>query len=60
MESTISKLANRFKEPSSWAGLAALAALLGVNVDAGVIQDIGLIGAGVAGLVAFFLPEKKS
>jgi hypothetical protein len=53
----VARLAARFKEPSSWAGLAGLFVLFGVHVDAGVTQDIIFIGSGIAGLVAFFAPE---
>lgn len=50
-------LAARFKEPSSWAGLAAFLAIVGVNLDTGVVESIAYIGAGTAGLLAFFLPD---
>jgi hypothetical protein len=33
-------------------------ALAGLNLPAGVIQNISVVLAGVAGLVAFFLSEK--
>lgn len=52
------KLAERFSEPSSWAGIASGAALLGFSLPPGVVQGITLIGAGVACLAAFFLREK--
>lgn len=54
----LSQLAERFKEPSSWAGLAGLASILGVNLDPGLSHSIALVGAGIAGLIAFFVPEK--
>ena len=56
----IARLANRFREPSSWAGLTGLFLLLGLHVDPGLVQSVSLAGAGVAGIVSFFLPEKKS
>ena len=50
-------LLNRFKEPSSWAAITA--ALVGVYPAIGdASQSIVLIGAGAAGLLAFFLAEK--
>lgn len=56
---TLSHVAARFKEPSSWAGLAPLLVLLGLHLDPGVIQDVVYIGTGAAGLLAFFLKEAK-
>jgi hypothetical protein len=55
----LKSLAKRFAEPSSWAGLAGILGMAGVNAPAGVIQAASLIGAGAAGLLAFFLPEGK-
>lgn len=49
---------NRLTEPSTWAGLAALAALFGV--DPGKVQTLGGAAVAVAGAVAMFLPEKKA
>lgn len=57
-KATLMALVNRFKEPSSWAGLGALMALAGFKmsgVEVGYIVDIGV---GVCGLLAFFIPEK--
>jgi hypothetical protein len=47
----------RFKEPSSWAGLAAFLGVIGVQLDSGLVESITFAGAGVAGIVAFFLPD---
>ena len=58
-KSKIAAIANRFKEPSSWAGLGMLATLLGLHlssVEVGYIVDIGM---GICGLTAFFMPEVK-
>jgi hypothetical protein len=52
-------LLNRFKEPSSYAGLAGILALVGVNIDAGMVQSVTFLLAGAAGVVAFFLPDEK-
>lgn len=57
-KAVISGLANRFKEPSSWAGLGTLIALAGLNMSPIELGYIVNIGVGVAGLVAFFMPEK--
>lgn len=65
-------LKNRFKEPSSWAGLAALAVMFGAppqSVDAvmgvvnavasGPIDPAHVIGA-VCAAVAVFVPERRA
>ena len=46
----------RFKEPSTWAGLSALAILFGVNPETAntVLQAVGAVAAAVAVL----LPER--
>lgn len=54
---TMKQLFARFKEPSSWAGLTAVVGMMGLSIDPGVVQSVTLIGAGVCGLLAFFLPE---
>lgn len=53
----MNKFIKRIKEPSTWAGLAALGLILGadpVKVDA--VQQAGVA---LAGLVAVLLPESK-
>lgn len=47
---------NRFKEPSSWAGLSSFAAVVGISSP--LYGAIALTGSGVCALVAFLLPEK--
>lgn len=59
IEQIVATLAARFSEPSSWAGLAPILVMLGLNVPPGVSQAIALIGAGMCCLVAFFLPEGR-
>lgn len=49
----------RLKEPSTWAAIFAALAALGVSLDPGLVQLITAAGAGVAGLLAFFLPERS-
>ena len=47
---------NRLREPSTWAGFAALATLFGVHsTTMGLVQQVVV---GVAGLVAIVGPEK--
>ena len=48
---------DRFKEPSSWSGIAAVLAAVGLHLDANTVQSIIYIGAGLCGLVAWYIPE---
>ena len=48
----------RFREPSTYAGIAALLASLGVSVPAPWVQAVSALGVAMAGVVALFLPEK--
>lgn len=50
----------RLKEPSTYAGFAALAAVFGVGIAPVEMQSISLIGSAIAGVIAMFLPERKS
>lgn len=59
MGKIISGFIERFKEPSSWAGIASfLAASLSIPIDSPLVQSMMLIGAGIAGIAAFLLKEK--
>ncbi len=49
----------RFKEPSSWSGLAALLTGLGIQLPNGIAESGAFILAGIAGVLAVFLREKK-
>ncbi len=51
---------DRLKEPSSYAGLGALLALVGVNLDGQLLQAIDGVAAALAGLLAFFIKEKEA
>lgn len=46
---------NKFKQPSSWAGLAAIGALFAPHIP---IEYVVEAGAAICGLVAFFMNEK--
>lgn len=59
MDALIKGLLVRFKEPSSWLAIGAGAAGLGFTLDAGLVQAIAYVGAGVCGLLGFFLPERR-
>ena len=52
----------RFKEPSSWAGIAVLINVFGsfAGLPPGSADVIVNAGAGVAAAAAFFLKEKKA
>lgn len=50
------RLIARIKEPSTWAGVAALGVLFGL--PAGTVEALGQVVGGVAALAAIFLPEK--
>ena len=51
-------LFKRLKEPSSYAALTGVLAMVGINVDEGMMQHISLVLASVAGRAGFFLGEK--
>jgi hypothetical protein len=54
---TILSLLERFKEPSSWAGIGVLLSLFGVNIaPEGMTQIVAVITA-ICGVLAFFLNE---
>lgn len=55
----IIEILNRFKEPSSWAVIFTTIAGVGITLDAGIVQNLTMIGAGLAGIAGFFLSEKK-
>ena len=51
-------LLNRFKEPSSWAGIAVLVSTVAPNVPSSAIQTGITTAAGICALAAFFVKEK--
>ena len=52
------KILRRLREPSTWAGIAALLAVFGLpSEQAGAVAQVG---AAVAGAAAVFLPESGS
>ena len=59
MKTLILGLINRFKEPSSWAAITAL--IVGaLPTLAGSEQSIGLLLAGLAGVIAILVSEKST
>jgi DMSO reductase anchor subunit len=53
-------LAARLKEPSTYAGLAAVAAVFHMGIPPDALTAITQIGTGVGGLLAVFLAENKA
>ena len=53
------ELMNRFREPSSYAALSAVFAMLGIMIPNDLWQSVVLLCCGVAGVIGFFLSEKK-
>lgn len=51
-------LLERFKEPSSWAGIGVLLGLVGVNMAPEGLTAIIAVASAVCGLLAFFFKEK--
>lgn len=54
---TAIRLFKRLREPSTWAGIAALGLLIGL--PPGTVEAVGQIVGGVAALGAIFLPERE-
>jgi len=53
------ELMNRFKEPSSYAALSGVFAMVGIMVPNDLWQSVVMICCGAAGAVGFFIREKK-
>jgi hypothetical protein len=53
-------LIERFKEPSSWAGITGVLAAVWTQMPEGMGQAISGIGAGIAFIVSIFMKEKGS
>jgi hypothetical protein len=53
-------IALRFKEPSSWAGVAVVVSVIAplVGLPSAVGEAVVAVGIAVAGLLAVVLPEK--
>jgi len=55
----MSYILKRFKEPSTYSGIAALLVGLGVALPAGIVEAVTYFGVGLAGLASILLPETK-
>ena len=56
----LSWLGARLREPSTYAGLAALLGVVGLSADPGVLKSVSMIGMGIGGLISFVLPEQPA
>ena len=59
-ERDISWLGARLREPSTYAGLAAVLAVFHLSTDPGLIHSLTLIGTGLGGVISFVLPEQSA
>ena len=59
LEKDVSWLGARLREPSTYAGLAAVLAVAHLSSDPGLVHSLSMIGMGLGGVIAFFLPEGK-
>jgi len=60
MNALLPFLLARLKEPSSYAGLATLAAAAGLNLAGSQLDAITTVLVALAGLAAVFVPEKAT
>lgn len=54
----LKSILSRLREPSTWAGFAALGLVFGL--PPGTVELVGQIVGGVAGLAAILLPERPT
>ena len=53
----MNNIMHRLKEPSSYAALAGVLAMVGVTVPVDLWQNIVMLACGVSGVVGFFMSE---
>jgi hypothetical protein len=51
---------DRFKEPSTYAGLTALLAAFGLQVDGQLLQAVFAVATALAGLASVFVKEQAA
>jgi hypothetical protein len=51
---------DRLREPSTWRGLALLAAACGVTITPERMDAIVSAGLAISGLIGVFVPDKKN
>jgi hypothetical protein len=49
----------RMKEPSSWAGVASMIAMVWASMPEGFGKYLAMAGAGISGLISVIMAEKK-
>ena len=59
LERDVSWIGARLREPSTYAGLAAVLGVMGLSTDPGLVKNLSMVGMGLGGLVSFLLPESK-
>jgi hypothetical protein len=59
LEKDVSWIGARLREPSTYAGLAAVLGVMGLGADPGLVKNISMIGMGLGGLLSSVLPEAK-
>ena len=56
----MSYVLGRLREPSTWAGIAAVMGALRINISPGVWSDIATAGMALAGLGAAFTADRSA
>lgn len=51
-------LTERLREPSTWAGIAAVTAGFGLPMDPGIWQNVAQAGMAASGLLAVLMKER--
>jgi len=51
-------LLDRLREPSTFAGLAGLAAAVGITIPGELMTQIGVVVGGIAAIASMFMKEK--
>lgn len=59
MKALLLATVTRFKEPSSWAGFALILTNLGIQLPDGIAEHASYALAGLCGILAVILGEKK-
>ncbi len=54
----MTRIIDRFKEPSSYAALAGVLAMIGISVPVDLWQNMIMIACGASGVIGFFMSEK--
>lgn len=57
VKATIQYALERLKEPSSWAGIASLGAIMHIRIPPGQVTDVIALGTVVAGIAAFAMKD---